>query len=414
MKMKIVHINTTDRNGGAAIAACRLHNAMREDGIESTYLVLDRSITGRKDIVTVSPVDKYVKHPLNALFEKIACLSMRNAEFSFSVFNYGIDISKFDAVKNADIIYLHWINTSFISRRGLKKLLYSGRPVFWFMHDMFPITGGCHHSIHCREYQHKCKNCFYYSGKNGVFSKSGRQLRLKANLYKKYGNLSFITPSLWLYECAKTGSAVRHNKIYHIPNMVDISLYRPLDKLFARKFFNIDDGKKLIGIGALNLLSNPYKGWAYFSEALNILAKKDRKWREEIQLLVFGSFYDEKISAAIPFKTYFIGSLQDDYSLALMYNCLDVFVIPSLAENFPQTILESIASNVPVVGFNVGGIPDLVNGDTGYLAEYKNSEDLAQGIEFLLNNPKRHVRCFIEPFSKKQILKRHKELWNSQ
>jgi hypothetical protein len=99
--MKVVHINTSDRNGGAAIAAYRLHNAMLEDGIDSTYFVLNKSISGRKDIVTVSPVDKYVKHPLNALLEKTACLFMRNAEFSFSVFDCGIDISKYAAVKDA-------------------------------------------------------------------------------------------------------------------------------------------------------------------------------------------------------------------------------------------------------------------------------------------------------------------------
>jgi glycosyltransferase involved in cell wall biosynthesis len=195
--------------------------------------------------------------------------------------------------------------------------------------------------------------------------------------------------------------------------MIDTMLYRPLDKSFAKGFFGIDRGKKVIGIGAFNLLSNPYKGWEYFREALNILAAKNRDMIKEAQILVFGSFYDEKIAAAIPFKTHFIGSLQDDYSLVLMYNCLDVFVIPSLAENFPQTVLESIAANVPVAGFNVGGIPDLVNDSTGYLAEYKNSGDLARGIELLLNSPKRNVRGFIGPFSKEQIIKRHRELWNS-
>jgi glycosyltransferase involved in cell wall biosynthesis len=213
--IKIVHINTTDRNGGAAIAAYRLHSAMLEDGIDSSCLVLNRNINNKTDLLTVSPGDKYIYHPINALLEKFAVLSMRKANFTFSVFDYGLDISKYDAVKNADIIYLHWINTSFVSRRGLKKLLRSGRPVFWFMHDMFPITGGCHHSFHCQEYQRTCKNCFYYSGKRGFFTKSKRQLKLKKNLYKEYSNLKFIAPSMWLYGCTKESSATRYNNIYH-------------------------------------------------------------------------------------------------------------------------------------------------------------------------------------------------------
>jgi glycosyltransferase involved in cell wall biosynthesis len=353
-----------------------------------------------------------MRHPLNAFFEKMACLSMRNAEFNFSVLDYGIDISKYDVIKDADIIYIHWINTSFVGVRGMKKLLRSGRPVFWFMHDMFPITGGCHHSMYCREYQRKCENCFYFNGKHGAFSKAKRQLKLKANLYKKYGNLNFIAPSLWLYECAKKSGAAKHSDIHHIPNMVDTTLYRPLDTWSAKNLFGIDTRKKTIGIGALNLLSNPYKGWAFFLGALDILADKNRNMAEQVQVLVFGSYDDEKTSATLPLKAYFVGSLQDDYSLVLMYNCLDVFVMPSLAENFPQTVLESMAANVPVAGFRVGGIPDLVNDNTGYLVEYKNTEDLARGIDLLLNRPKQNVRDFTEHFSKKQILKRHKELWN--
>jgi glycosyltransferase involved in cell wall biosynthesis len=411
--MKIVHVNTTDKNGGAAIAAYRLHNAMLEDGTDSSYLVLNRSINNRKDILTVLPFDKYVQHPINALLEKIAVSVMRNAEFSFSVFDYGVDISKYGVVKDADIIYIHWINTSFISRRVLKKLLRLGKPVFWFMHDMFPITGGCHYSLHCREYQRNCGGCFYCGGRYGIFSKAKRQLKLKEKLYKEYKKLNFIAPSLWLYECTRKSSAARYNSVYHLPNMIDSSLYRPLDKYFAKELFKISSGKKIIGIGAFDLLSNPYKGWGFFREALDILADNSRVQADAIQVLVFGSFYDEKIAAALPFKAYFLGFLQDDYSLVLMYNCLDVFVMPSLAENFPQTVLESISSGIPVVGFNVGGVPDLVNDDTGYLAEYKNSADLAHGIDILLNDRGRNVRGFIEPFSKRQILKRHKELWNN-
>jgi glycosyltransferase involved in cell wall biosynthesis len=409
--MNVLHINTTDKAGGAARAALRLHDAMRNAGINSKYLVLTKTINGSPDIITVSLYEQYVRRIMNTIHEKIETTSMKNIPYRFSTFNYGIDISNRPEVKEVDVIYLHWINSSFISGKTLEKILRKGKRVFWFMHDMFPITGGCHHSFECLNYQTECRKCPYHTKKHLLQDIALSQFKKKQRLYKKYNNLTFIAPSNWLFESAKKSEVIQNNNIHHIPNMIDTVLFKEIDKDAARQLFCIDSKKKIIGFGAENVLAAPYKGWAYFQDALNVLLNNNPTLVADIEILVFGSSYNKKLADSLPFKAHFLGHLSDEYSLVMAYNCMDVFVIPSLAENFPQTILESLAVNVPVVGFNIGGIPDMVNQNTGYLARYKDSEDLANGIAFILQNGRYNVRGYIEPFSANKILERHKLLW---
>jgi glycosyltransferase involved in cell wall biosynthesis len=167
---------------------------------------------------------------------------------------------------------------------------------------------------------------------------------------------------------------------------------------------------KIIGFGADSALKNIYKGWSYLQDALRILAEDESLKYMCIEIVIFGSNYNKSIADKIPFPAHFLGHLNDELTLVMMYNMLDVFVCPSLAEAFGQTILESLVCNVPVVGFDVGGITDMVNIDTGYLAKYKDSVDLANGISLLLKNPKSNVNEYIKTFYLDAILEKHKQI----
>jgi len=410
--MKVLHINTSDKSSGAAIAAFRLHNAMISSGIESKYLVLDRKIKDRNDIITVSKYSRYIKKIINLSFERIKIKNMQKMKGLFSSFKYGVSISKNPEITEADIIYIHWIN-SFVNYKELKKILKTGKPVFWFMHDMFAITGGCHYSFECTNYQTQCCKCPYHGG--GLLPDlSAWQFKKKKNIYKKFNNLMFVAPSRWLYDCAKKSSLTENKQIYHIPNLIDSNLFKSINKEAVRQLFSLDKGTRIIGFGAESVLTNPYKGWNYLKEALRILSEDKTLQEIKIEILIFGSSYSKEITDSIPFPVHFLGHLHDEYSLVMAYNCMDVFVIPSMAENFPNTILESIASNVPVVGFNVGGIPDMVNEQTGYLVKYKNSSDLANGISYLLKEKKTNVRNNINSYTIEKIIEEHKTMWNNK
>jgi glycosyltransferase involved in cell wall biosynthesis len=408
--LKVVHINQSDTKGGAAIAAFRLHNAMLKNGIDSKYLVLRRTINDRSDIRTVSKYARYITRSLNFVLEKFISWGVNNKRGLYSPFLFGVDVSKYQEVKESDSIYLHWICGSFFNFTILRKILKTGKPVFWFMHDMFPITGGCHYSFECTKYYTGCYECPFHK-KRAIFPDiSRRQFSLKQKIYKQFDNFIFIAPSAWLADCAKKSGLTRDKQVYHIPNLIDFDRFKIVDKIAARRLYSIKNNAKIIAFGADNALSNPYKGWSYFRDSLRLLSKEPQLEHIAIEALIFGSSYNRKISEDIPFPSYFLGQLHDEYSMVMMYNCIDVFVISSLADNFPNTILESLACNIPVVGFNVGGIPDMINEHTGYLAEYKNSDDLAKGIAFLLTTGKKDIRTQVIKFSSAEIIKRHEHI----
>jgi glycosyltransferase involved in cell wall biosynthesis len=408
--MKILHINASDKIGGAAIAAFRLHNAMLSSGIESKYLVLTRTINDRADILTVSYFSQFVTKIVIKIIEKITTYSMHAKSGLFSSFKYGINLSHYSEIDSADVIYIHWIST-FINYQMLKQLLKTGKTIFWYMHDMFAITGGCHHSFDCVKYQIKCIKCQYHKN-NFPSDLSVWQYRKKEKIYKRFNNLIFITPSKWLFDCAKKSRLTQHKQIYHIPNSVDNLLFKPINRDIAKQVFLLSSKTKVIGFGADHVLVNPYKGWSYLRDALLILSKDKTLQNVTIEVLIFGSSYSKEIKNAIPFHTYFLGHLYDEYSLVMAYSCMDVFVIPSLAENFPNTILESICCNTPVVGFDIGGIPDMVNINTGYLAEYKNSDDLAKGISLILKTGRNNVLDNVKSFTPEEVLNKHKKMWD--
>lgn len=404
-----------DNSGGAAIAAMRLHRAMLENNIDSSFICLNRTLDKNEHIYTLDKKtrikSKIVDRIKNHYFRKIY---LSNKKGLFSNMTFGYKLNKFIKLKEYDIIYIHWCNNSFLSLKGLKEICKTGKQIYWFMHDMFPITGGCHHSFECNGYQKKCGNCPYMKtpSKDDFSSK---QLRLKHKILDKYQNVSFISPSKWLYNCAIRSSLAKNHNVYRIPNIVNPNIFKKADKNICQKLLGLDENKKYISFGADGALTNPYKGYEYLERSLSIIRKKITDFEaDNIELLIFGSTSNSSIEHNIPFKTHFFGYLHDVYSLNLLYNSTNVFCIPSLAENFCQTALESVFCGTPVVAFDVGGLPDIVSEKTGYLAKYKNIEDFAKGIELCLNRNKIDNFEIINNCNPDGVLKKHIELWNKQ
>ena len=180
-----------------------------------------------------------------------------------------------------------------------------------------------------------------------------------------------------------------------------------MDKAAARQVLNIDADETVITFGAVTV-NSPYKGWVYLLKALELL-KQDNSL-SNVTVLIFGSGYNKEIAEVLPFKTRFMGFLSDEYSISLVYNASDVFVVPSVADNLPTTVLESLSCGTPVVGFNVGGIPDMISHrENGYLANYKDAADITKGILYCINNG---VKGAILPeFQPEVIVQKHLELY---
>lgn len=402
--IKVVQLQNSMNSAGSS--ALRLHNAFLEEGIDS-------SIVSRR-------TDRIIDNKIKYLYKKSIIISRLNDKLigyinrknikqygSFSSPVLGTNVSGLEEIKNADIIYLHWILGGFLNISNIEQLFKLKKPVIIIMHDMWWITGGCHHSFTCEKYITGCNNCQIFPGnKKNDLSTKGFNKKLK--LYSKYDNLYFVSPSRWLYDCAKKSLLTKDKPIFYIPNVLDNKIFKPVDKMTARQILNIDPTETIIAFGAVGI-DSPYKGWAYLQKALEIL-KQDKELKN-ISILIFGGGYNKQIADAIPFKTKFIGYLRDEYSISLVYNATDVFVVPSLADNQPTTVMESMCCGTPVVGFDVGGIPDMISHkENGYLAKYKDSQDIANGIKFCIKNRIKGKRLPV--FEKSEVVKKHIDLIN--
>lgn len=376
--IKVVHLQTHLPSSGNA--AFRLHQALNQNGVYSRMLSLTSDVAPNANLNHLNLKATIVAR-LNSKFHN---RHNENVIEKFGLFSYpvlGTDISNHQFVREADVIYIHWVLAGFLNFSGLEKLMKLGKPIIFFMHDMWTITGGCHHSFTCSKYTATCSNCqmFENAKTNGLPEKG---LQKKVRLYYKYNNLNFVSPSQWLYELAKKSVLTKDKPLFHIPNLVDSTIFKPADRETVRQILNLPNAVTLIGFGAISPKS-PYKGWSYLKEALQIVAEKGT---DDVGIVIFGSDYDQEIEKALPFKCYFVGRLRDEYSAALVYNAVDLFVAPSLAETFGLVILESLRCGTPVVAFRTGGIPELIrHKKNGYLAKYKDSLDLAEGILFCLN-----------------------------
>lgn len=402
--MKIVQVQYSSKSGGGA--ALKLHNAFLDAGIDSHILTLHDDINDTDRVIYCGRKAKIMAR----IEDMISDFVTRKSKKEFGLFSYpflGTDISQHRVIKEADIIYIHWVQKGFLNISGYRKIAETGKPVIIFMHDMWSITGGCHHSFTCEKYKAKCYDCQFFPGhkKNDL---SAKGFRKKMKLYSGFSNLYFVSPSKWLKECAESSSLTRNREIFLIPNLLDRKIFRPVDKKVARVLLNIDNGNSVIAFGAL-AIDSPYKGWEYLKNALDKLSGTYRE--TTISVLIFGKCNVEVIRKNIPFDTVFTGYLKDEYSAALVYNAADVFVTPSLADNLPTTVLESLSCGTPVVGFRTGGIPDMIEHKiNGYLAEYRNSDDLAEGIKYCLSN---NIRGKISAeFENENIISRHMNLVN--
>ena len=239
-----------------------------------------------------------------------------------------------------------------LSTKEVENILKLGKPTRWYMHDMNPITGGCHYSMECVKYMQHCQNCPMIQRKLLNIDLAKIQFDKRLKLWSKYKNLEAYTPSNWLAKCVSNSNLWKGHKITVYPNVIDTQKFHPVNKSAAKDLLGIGGTKKLILFGAADV-NSPYKGWEYMRQAINKLEP------ERYEALIFGE-EKQKIRKDIAIKCHFVGHLADEYSLILVYNAADVFVSASLADNYPNVIMEAMACGLPCVGFNIGGIPDQI------------------------------------------------------
>jgi len=399
--MKVVHIQYRATSSGDF--AQRLNKEFIGAGLDSSIITLYGDGNPNQKMKILGPKERFKARMDNRLQGYLT----RKRDKTRGMFSYpvlGSDISKLEEVRNADAIYLHWALMGFQNLHTIENLARLGKPMVVILHDMWPITGGCHYSFGCENFKDGCHNCPMFP--NGGQRLASTGFRKKMRLYQKYDNLFFVAPSMWIYDLARESGLTRDKPVHYIPHVLDRKIFKPVGKATARHILDLNPEDRIIAFGAVNI-DSPYKGWKYLLGALNKLHEKDRY--QNISTLIFGGAGDRSTQYSIPFPGRFTGRISDEYAMSLIFNAADVFVVPSLSETFGYVIFEALACGTPVVAFDTGGIPDqIVHRSNGYLARYRDEKDLMEGIEFCLDND---LEATPKPeFNNQAAMEKHLEL----
>ncbi len=374
--MKVLFVSASDRIGGAAIGAYRLHKALQAEGVQSEMLVWRK--------VTADPSVHRLAAHLNRLAwarRKLGAIrhtrrlrdNPRRAESGYWSLNlYGYPIAAVINSFGADIVHLNWVGDNFLPIQEVAKI---NAPIVWTLQDMWAFTGGCHYAGDCRAFRKDCGNCPQLLV-GSADDLSARVLREKQLAWSQLP-LTAVALSQWLADCARDSALFKNKRIEVIGNPVDPKRYKPLDRAESRRAFNLPLDKKLILFGAVGGTNDERKGFRYLQNALDGISA------ENVELVIFGSPHTEELKLGI--TTHQVGRLQDEVSLSLLYSAADVYVLPTVQEALGNTLVEALASGTPCVTFDGSGAVDVVRRPrTGYVARKGNSADLLRGIEWVL------------------------------
>lgn len=373
--MKVLLLSTYEKTGGAAIAANRLLHALRGNGIEVSMLCRRNISLPWLRVLCPPLAGALEKQSWTSILERLLiwiCNGFSKKDlWATDIALFGQDITNTREYWEADVIHLHWVNQGFISLNGVKKFLQDGKKVVWTMHDAWNAMGACHYAIQQED----------------TLLEKWMQRR-KRRLYA-LGGIQFVTCSRWLMNEALGSPLMQQLPVKSIPNPIDTETFKPLTE---RK-----RGRTVLFVA--QDVNNPRKGIQYLEEAVAML-----RGEETVKVIALGRDipYINKVS-----------------EMVRLYNSVDAFVLPSLSDNLPNTIMEAMACGTPCIGFEVGGIPEMIDHkENGYIARYKNAADLAEGIRYVLN-PENHARLshaarekVMQSYSEAAVAKRYIEVYN--
>lgn len=374
-KMKILHINTLDSKGGAAKVASVLMQNYNSLGHDSN-LAVGAKLSSSPKSFTING-----HNLLSRLSQKICGKDILYALNCRLRIYFSNDIKYFNnhrlfssrEFKEADIIHCHNLHGNYFNLANLEKIS-KLKPVVWTLHDMWAATGHCAHSFDCQKYQSGCDRCPRLDVYQKIsYDNSSALWKQKKEVYSK-SKLNLVVPSLWLKNTIAK-SILNSHPINLIYNGVNINLFKLQDKMKIRDKLCLPRDKKIILFLADAGKNNIWKGWEYAAELA-----QSREEDEDVLFLCVGG------TKANLNNISFTGYISDPKEVAKYYAAADVFLFPSLAENFPLVVLEAMACGLPILAFRIGGVPEsIIHKKNGYIAEYRSQADLENGLIWLLS-----------------------------
>ncbi|MEP7323024.1 MAG: glycosyltransferase [Saprospiraceae bacterium] len=378
--MKVVHVSALHL-GGAANAAERLHQGLLQSGVESVFVTKFKHNSKRKNHLSYME-HRSIRHFINAglerylfknIFPPLRGYTKDTVLFTSPHSLYHPEILK--VIEESDIVHLHWIS-HFVDYESFFKRI--NKPVVWTLHDMNPFTGGCHYSGDCTKYETTCTECPQIIDTKQPMA-ANNYFEYKVAALKSSKNLAIVTPSTWLLNLSKKSFLFKDFPHYHIRHGFNTAIFTLLDRQVCRKKWGIPENK-------INLLfvvhssTAKMKGFDMLIQALDLIPG------DRLHLTIAGKQMDTFQSNHISYTSF--GYVQDEEILAEIYNTGDLFITPSLRDNLPNTVGESLLCGTPVLCFNIGGLSEMITpGINGLFASGLDAQSLANAILHFINEP---------------------------
>lgn len=406
--MKIAHF-TSELTGGAGVAAQRLNDALRRQGVDSR-LYYECGLPLVAGCQREFENQSFTWRNLAALAR--AWRNRRNAPGCLVTSPRWFRRTRLqDFGPRPDVVNLHWISR-WIDQPSFFASLPPDLPVVWSLHDMNPFTGGCHHAGDCERFTDHCRDCPQLKNP-GPRDDAFRFFEIKKRCYAGK-NLHVISSSDWMSAQARRSALLRHAKSFHtIPLGLDTQSFKPIDKSCARQALAIDGERFVVGFACADLSSHN-KGGALLVEALHALA-------DEAKITLLASGAGKLPDSGGRYQLIELGSINSPHLQSLFYSACDVFAAPSRIESFGLTALEAMACGTPVVAFQTGGLVDIVaDGETGLLeAKVGSVVGLHDQLNWMLQHPTERRNMGVaarqrveKQFASTLMARRYVELYN--
>jgi len=382
--VSVLHLTTSDINGGAAKASHRIHRSLLDLGINSRMLAMHVSsseseiLQARSCLLsTVSKVRPHIGYSI-LRFQHTDNQDLHSVSILPSGLIQKINNSPFD------IVNLHWVQGEYLSIEDIGRIT---KPLAWTLHDMWAFCGAEHYTKDLRfidgytKYNRSC-------GESGIDINMWAWRR-KVKSWQR--QIHIVCPSKWLANAANSSKLMSGWPIYQIPYPIDDQVYYQSNSLLAKERLRIRNNQTVILYGALGINKDRRKGFDLFAQALcrlhNILG-----CTKEIVVVVFGDNISN-MNISLPFPVRCLGYIANERYLKDIYCSADAVVVPSREDNLPQIALEAQMCGTPVVAFEIGGLSDIIlHLNTGYLAKPFDTDELAHGINWAIGHTNINIR----------------------
>ncbi len=415
--MKIALICKSDSTGGAAVVTFRLMNALRANGMDARMIVTEKK-SGSPHVIEAASQNKSL---VPFLAERLRIFAgngfNRKTLFRIDTASDGLPLHRIPFVREADVICLNWVNQGVVSLKGIRKLAALGKPLVWTMHDMWNMTGICHHAGYCQKFlgpRGECGDCPLLEHKASKNDLSHKVWQHKRNLYDSV-NINFVAVSTWLADTARKSSLMHDSDISVIPNAFDTTTISLPTKTAVSG--NRDSARIIFGAARID---DPVKDHHTLVEATKILADKYPQEAKRLELVTFGSLKDPDALKGVAIRHTHLGRISPE-EIRDIYESGSVVVSTSEWETLPGTLIEGQAWGCVPVALDHGGQPDIIDHlSTGYLAPWsdnrkENALRIAEGILWGINNRNSVIQIMqqsvIEKFAENTVAEKYIRLF---